>query len=353
MSLARSPASNLGHQAEFTRALPVPALGPSPHVLNPQRDRGTLQVLDTCLLRLEDDHEKGETTVSDSLAKRFGAFVLGLTPGMSISDALELVFREQEKLLHPGLASAWIEADAAPWYPDISSRPTTERADADVRDARTTTARHHLTQTEARDLTLQIKSGMCQVSSLILKAHDGRAWSALGYGSWATYVREEFGFSRSRSYELLEHGRVLQALAAAAGVSGIPDISPYAASQIRPYLGRLIREIRVQAEGQSEVEALQLVARLVADQRCSQRHDIAHSGSRQVVGESATIAPNAGARDFDMEQLVHAVECLCKMPSAPTVVGRVPDVLAPRLAGLANAARWLTDFADLWVKTRA
>lgn len=45
----------------------------------------------------------------------------------------------------------------------------------------------------ARELTDQIKTGMESVWHLIRAAYRGRAWSALGYGSWDEYVTREFG----------------------------------------------------------------------------------------------------------------------------------------------------------------
>ncbi|WP_343282283.1 helix-turn-helix domain-containing protein [Micrococcus sp. 2A] len=50
-----------------------------------------------------------------------------------------------------------------------------------------------LTQAAARDLTDQIRTGMESIYHLIRTAYSGRAWSALGYGSWDEYVTREFG----------------------------------------------------------------------------------------------------------------------------------------------------------------
>lgn len=50
-----------------------------------------------------------------------------------------------------------------------------------------------LNQTAARDLTDQIRTGMESIYHLIRAAYTGRAWAALGYGSWDEYVTREFG----------------------------------------------------------------------------------------------------------------------------------------------------------------
>lgn len=50
-----------------------------------------------------------------------------------------------------------------------------------------------LTQTAARELTDQIRTGMESVWHLIRAAYRGRAWQAIGYHSWDEYVTREFG----------------------------------------------------------------------------------------------------------------------------------------------------------------
>ncbi|MEJ8563659.1 DNA-binding response regulator [Micrococcus sp. GPGPB33] len=54
-------------------------------------------------------------------------------------------------------------------------------------------SRAAMTADAARDLTDQIKTGMESVYHLIRAAYRGRAWQALGFGSWDEYVIREFG----------------------------------------------------------------------------------------------------------------------------------------------------------------
>lgn len=69
-----------------------------------------------------------------------------------------------------------------------------------------------LAETEARALTERIRQSTHELSGLLLQAHEGEAWRALGYESWTAYIDGEFDFNRSRSYQLLDHGRVLRLL---------------------------------------------------------------------------------------------------------------------------------------------
>lgn len=79
---------------------------------------------------------------------------------------------------------------------------------------------HLLTESEARDLTRQIQGFAETTWKLLVKAHEGRAHLALGYGTWEEYVRAEFDLSRSRSYQLIDLGRVVAELD---GVSTMVD----------------------------------------------------------------------------------------------------------------------------------
>lgn len=72
-----------------------------------------------------------------------------------------------------------------------------------------------LTADEARELTSQIKGTAERMYSLLLRAHEGRAWSALGYESWRDYAMAEFGMSQSHAYRLLDQARVIREIEAA------------------------------------------------------------------------------------------------------------------------------------------
>ena len=75
-----------------------------------------------------------------------------------------------------------------------------------------------LTRTEAEALTVKIREQAEVVWWLLKRAHDGRAYLALGYPSWATYVRAEFDMSRSNAYRLLAHAATIRDLAEVAGI---------------------------------------------------------------------------------------------------------------------------------------
>lgn len=72
-----------------------------------------------------------------------------------------------------------------------------------------------LDQLEARALTDEIKKSCQRVWLLVTEAHDRKAHKALGYETWADYAKAELGMSESRSYQFLDAGHVMKALAGA------------------------------------------------------------------------------------------------------------------------------------------
>lgn len=72
-----------------------------------------------------------------------------------------------------------------------------------------------LNQDEARMLTTEIQRASVRLWLLVTEAHDRAAHTALGYDAWDDYVRAEFKMSPSRSYQLVDTGHVMRALAAA------------------------------------------------------------------------------------------------------------------------------------------
>jgi hypothetical protein len=55
---------------------------------------------------------------------------------------------------------------------------------------------HALSRSEAQALTSEIQRGMRGLQELIIKAYEGRAWSALGYATWDAYCDGELAGAR-------------------------------------------------------------------------------------------------------------------------------------------------------------
>lgn len=78
-----------------------------------------------------------------------------------------------------------------------------------------------LTEDEARTLTNQIQQSAERTYTLLLRAHEGEAWAALGYGSWREYAMTEFNMSQSRAYQLLDQARVVRSIESASDSTNV------------------------------------------------------------------------------------------------------------------------------------
>jgi hypothetical protein len=116
---------------------------------------------------------------------------------------------------------------------------------------------------QAARLTERIKSSIDNLWELIVEAHDGKAWQALGYESWKGYVTKEFKMSERRSYQLLDQGRVVKALTVAAAPTEprfSPGISERQARRIKPRLQEVTDAVEAKvADGMDPKEAIREV----------------------------------------------------------------------------------------------
>lgn len=78
----------------------------------------------------------------------------------------------------------------------------------------TALAQHTLSRDEARSLTDEVKHDAERLWRKLVELHEGGAHEVLGYSSWGTYFKSEFGGSERHGYRLLDSGRVLDALGA-------------------------------------------------------------------------------------------------------------------------------------------
>lgn len=85
----------------------------------------------------------------------------------------------------------------------------------------------------AKVITKRIRENFSECLSLIVEAHDRKAWAALGYDSWGAYAVGELDFSRQRGYQLLSFAKTAETLQ---GVSTMVD-TPESERQTRPMDG--------------------------------------------------------------------------------------------------------------------
>lgn len=105
-----------------------------------------------------------------------------------------------------------------------------------------------ITQAQARVLTDKIRSAADKLWSLLLEAHDGKAWKAMGYATWEAYIGAEFDMSLRQSYNLLDQGRITRAIEDAAGVQHVAQITHRDAQAIKPAIKEVSAEIKAKVE---------------------------------------------------------------------------------------------------------
>lgn len=292
--------------------------------------RRHLRQLDVCLHELENAHEQNQVTVTQDVASRISGLVPSILPGMPITQAINLVLQEQEHYLSPTLTAVSVKVGLRGGVGRTALAPASAATEPPLNEA------------DARELTERIRAATRYVCLLLFEAHRRRAWHALGYPTWEKYVLSEFGLSRTRSYELLDQARVIRALQAAACTFGTPEVSAYAAEQIKPYLDEVIEVVRRRTIGATEKDALEIVAAAVREQQGM----IARDGRRGEGGVQKA-ARVAMVEADALERLRVAIESLARMPPVDEVVARFkPNHEPDGLATMERAVGWLNEFAS-------
>jgi hypothetical protein len=268
-------------------------------------------------------------------------------------------------------AAACDDVTARPGGVHMTFQPTVSGADACPPIA-------PLDEAEARALSDRIRAAAGRLCSLLLEAHERRAWSALGYSTWEQYVRTEFDLSRSRSYELLDQARVIRAIEAVTGLNGVPDISPFAAGQIKPYLMEVTEKVRARTADVPRHRVARVAARAVREERSriaawrecgltrSNGHtamaahaDAASYAPAPIATDVRRVAPIADRARFpdpprvgvdavELERLYEAIIVLAHMPRVEDVIGSVPPLGHEFVTEVRRALRWLSELERQW-----
>lgn len=236
-----------------------------------------------------------------------------------------------------------------------------------------------LSEEQARSITDTIRNAVDVVWMLIARAHAGKAWEALGYETWADYVKDEFNMSRSRSYQLLDQARVVAEIESAVPEGTVVSITEAAARDLKGVLEEVVPEIRERTAGLDPDEASDVLAEIVEEQRerlrerqVDQDDDDFDDG---YVGQGGGSGNYRGDDDseplyddldgVDVVAIRQAVNAAHDLYSSLSALAGLPDDLddvvniIPRERysqiddNLAQAQENLGRFADLWESRRA
>jgi hypothetical protein len=322
--------------------------------------RQRLRLIDACLAELEDAHERDEVMVSPTLAARLRPFLGGIEAGARIADMIDSALREQQQYLTgPAVSSRQRGSSARSASSCLHHRVTDNRTREPGRSPRVTCAQ--LDPRQARDLTERIKVGLEHVSTLLLHAHDGRAWTALGYSTWGEYVTREFRFTKQRSFQLLDHARFVRALEDAAGRSTAVDLPERVSRDLKPYREEVVEAVRTRASLTPEDSLPAVVRSVVGEQRRrvlqlrsnrAERPSSPPPPGRHSASSAADPRADHAVAGVDIPTLVSrlcdAIDTLAHMPPPTEVVDVLQSGVGDRLVRVGEAARWLTSFASAW-----
>lgn len=130
-----------------------------------------------------------------------------------------------------------------------------------------------MSEAKARELTDAIRAAATATYVLLAQAHEGKAYKALGYDTWADYVREEFDISASRSYQLLDLSKAVRMIEEATPEGTVVKLTEAQARDIKRELPAITERIREEVHGQDPDEASDTVERIIDNIREQKRAD--------------------------------------------------------------------------------
>jgi hypothetical protein len=232
-----------------------------------------------------------------------------------------------------------------------------------------------LSADEARELTSTIRNAAEMLWVLLARAHQGRAWESLGYESWEGYVRAEFDMSRSRSYQLLDQGRVIAALTEAMPEGSEVHLTEAAARDLKGVLDEVLPEVSERTAGLEPDEASQVLDEIVEEQRTQLRDHATdddfdeYNGGGHSGPYDGPYTGEAGASDDELYDDVDDIDVvtirrnvnaahdvyssLAALNSLPddleAVIAIIPDERHAQIReNLATAVENLNRFAEVW-----
>lgn len=211
-----------------------------------------------------------------------------------------------------------------------------------------------LNEVEARSLTDDIKGKAESLWSLLLTAHDRKAWKALGYENWDTYIRSEFAMGHSHSYRLLDQARVIKSITAAVEMSPMGDktepvilhVSERAARDIAPILPQVVERIRQETANVPRDVVETVVANVIREEREKQAAFSQGRAEMKALADELGLKPDPqgvadGQKVIELQEIIETVEA---MPSPAEMAGKVKDYHRPYFVNIGAAIEWLQAF---------
>lgn len=124
-----------------------------------------------------------------------------------------------------------------------------------------------MSELEAREITEAIRSAATATYILLAQAHEGKAYKALGYDTWASYVKDEFEISPQRSYQLLDLSKVIKTIEGSAPDGTEVKLTEAQARDIKRELPKITERIQEETKDMSPAEARETIDSIIDDAR--------------------------------------------------------------------------------------
>lgn len=130
-----------------------------------------------------------------------------------------------------------------------------------------------MSEAKARELTNAIKAAAEATYVLLAKAHQGKAYKALGYETWADYVTKEFEISTQRSYQLLNLSKTIQEIEAVAPAGTEVKLTEAQARDIKRELPFITSKVAEETSEMTTDEAAAKIEQIVNEAREQKKLD--------------------------------------------------------------------------------
>lgn len=160
-----------------------------------------------------------------------------------------------------------------------------------------------MSEDEAHEITDAIRATATATYVLLARAHEGKAYKALGYETWAEYVKNEFDMSTQRSYQLLDLSKAVAMIESVTPEGTEVRLTEAQARDIKRELPRITEIIEEETEGMEPEDASETVDRLIEEMRDAKREE----AKRQEELEASLAENDEEARNDALETAADAL----------------------------------------------
>jgi hypothetical protein len=242
-----------------------------------------------------------------------------------------------------------------------------------------------LSTDEAKELTNTIKTQTNVLYLLIARAHAGKAHKALGYSSFQEYIKQEFNYSKSYAYKLLDQAKIIDAIEEVMPEGAQVYVSDATARGLKASMAEFIPELEEKVRDLPADDAAQVMEELVQDYRERREEEKNERDDNDDFDDDDNEFSGGGggngdySGDFDVEEyeeegededafggedavavrrryeavynLYSALAQFTQMPSNEEIIKTIPSERQAQVTSyLDTSVNWLLNFKEDWYR---